>query len=342
MSHNINYTKWIFLVLLFTILNFMLLGLVNYIVDPFKIFNSKILPNQVEMNERFVKIEYLKKNHNQFNAYMFGSSRIGVTNPQTIEQYIPQSRFYNFTLSSANLYDYQTYLKFFIQKKYEIKTLYLELDIDDMSYYGHDEFDYGYKVHPEVSNEITSLYYMKYLFGFFPLNVSSKVEYNIGGKLFKEYHIASGGTWTLKKNELELSEDCKNYVKKISSFNLKNRRTQRYTTQKSSIKALQKIIKICTINNIKLYVFITPHNHNKMDTFVLKDYHDYLKDISSMTGFYDFSGYNSVTENDCNYYEMSHYRPYVGKLIAGRIFNDKTINIPNDFGKFIKKGSLND
>ena len=58
------------------------------------------------------------------------------------------------------------------------------------------------------------------------------------------------------------------------------------------------------------------------------------------TNYYDFSGYNTVTTNDCNYYETSHYRPLVGNLIAARIFHDSTISVPDDFGKFITKNTI--
>jgi hypothetical protein len=77
-----------------------------------------------------------------------------------------------------------------------------------------------------------------------------------------------------------------------------------------------------------------------MDTFLLEDYREYLRDISDITSFYDFTGYNSVTKDNCNYYEMSHYRPQVAKLIAAKIFNDKSIAVPSDFGKYIEKGSM--
>ena len=341
MSNNISYSKWIVIVTLFVILNFVLLGFVNYIVDPFRVFGSNILPNQVEMNERFVKIEYLKKNNHKFNAYLFGSSRIGVTEPKTIEQYIPNSRFYNFTLSSANLYDYQTYLEFFIKKKYPINTLYLQLDLDDMNNYRQNEFNYSYKLHPEVDDVSTSLYYMQYLFGFFPLNVSTKIRNNINDEKTKRYQIDKG-TWTLDKSEASLIKNCKKYVEQIPSSNFKNRRINQYRTKNLAMKALKNIVELCNKHNIKLYVFTTPHNQNKMDTFVLYDYSNYLKNISDITSFYDFTGYSSVTEDDCNYYEMSHYRPHVAKLIAGKIFNDDNINVPNDFGKYINKGSIYD
>ena len=331
--------QWLRWVLSFTIINFMLLGLVNYVVDPFRVFGSDVLPYQVQMNERFVKIEHLKKNHQNFNAYLFGSSRIGTTEPKLIEKYVANSKFYNFTLSSGNLHDYQVHLEFFLKEKYPIETLYLQIDLDDMSIYGQEESNYLCKLHPEVNNESTTLYYMKYLFGFFPLNTRIKIKDNIHTQKSKRRHIEKG-TWTLRAKEERLLKSCDEYVKTVSSFNTKNRRLRKYTTEKKSMQSLREIVDLCHKNNIKLYVFTSAHNQNKMDTFLLEDYYAYLTDISDITSFYDFTGYNSVTKNNCNYYEMSHYRPKVAELIAARIFNDKSLDVPSDFGKYIKKGSM--
>ncbi|CAA6817653.1 MAG: Unknown protein [uncultured Sulfurovum sp.] len=331
--------QWIIWVVFFMFINFVLLGLVNYIVDPFRVFGSNVFPYQVQMNERFVKIEYIKKNHHKFNAYLFGSSRIGTTEPETIEKYVLNSKFYNFTLSSGNLHDYQSHLEFFLKEKYPIKTLYLQLDLDDMNIYGKQESDYLCKLHPEVTDTFTTFYYMKYLFGFFPMNTRTKVMDNIENRKTKQRNIGTG-TWSLKAKEASLVENCVEYVKNVSSFHNKNRRIRKYTTAEFSMKSLRRIVALCKQNDITLHVFTSPHNQNKMDTFILEDYYKYLKDISEITSFYDFTGYNSITQNNCNYYEASHYRPQVAKLIAARIFDDKHIEVPDDFGKYIEKGSL--
>lgn len=331
--------KWISIVftMLFTGMSFM--ALVNYVVDPFSIFGTDFFKQKTQMNERYVKLEYIKKHHNEFNGYMFGSSRIGVVKPEVIEKYIPNSHFYNFTLSSANLHDYMMHLKFFLKEHYVIKTLYLQIDLDDMYCYGQDSTDYLSKLHPDVTDESLFLYKIKYLLGFFPLNLRTKIELNLKGYSPKSYDLKTG-IWQLKENEKALQKDAVAYVKNEKSFHIKNRPIIHFSKQKESMDALKTIVKLCKEHHIKLYIFTTPHNHNKVDIFFTNDYKKYLRNISEITSFYDFSGYNSVTNNDKNYYEMSHYRPLVGALVAGRIFNDTSVNIPKDFGKYIKKGSL--
>ena len=334
-----NTKKWLMTFTAVFVVTMSLFGLVNYVIDPFSVFQSNFFKRSGQINERYVKIEFLEKHHHEFNAYMFGSSRIGVVKPEVIEQYVPNSKFYNFTLSSGNLHDYMVHLKYFLKRGYEIKTLYMQIDIDDMNYYGQDESDYLCKLHPYVMGESLFAGKMKYLFGFFPLNVRKKISVNFQKASPKKFDISTG-IWSLIDNEKELIENPKKYVANEASFHFKNRRVLRYFREKEAMDALQTIVQLCQKNKIKLYVFTSAHNQNKMDTFVLKDYNKFLRDISEITSFYDFSGYNSVTMNDANYYEMSHYRPRVGSLMAARIFHDNTISVPRDFGKFIEKGTL--
>jgi len=331
--------KWVTVVFLVLFVNMSLIAMVNYVVDPFGIFGSNILKNKLQMNERFVKIEYIEKNHQKYNAYLFGSSRIGVVNPKLIEQYVPNSKFYNFTVSSANLYDYLMHLRYFVEKNYELKTLYLQLDIDDMNNYGQESSDYLSQLHPHVTHDSTAFFYARYLLGFFPLNIRTKIEVNLAKTLNKTYDLKKG-TWQLPYKEKALMQNAKEYVEKEKSFHLKSRKVISYTQEEQNNKALTEIVEICKEKRIKLYVFTTPHNHNMTDTFFSNEYKKYLSDISKITTYYDFSGYNSVTRNNENYYEVSHYRPHVGRWIAAKIFHDKSVKIPKDFGKLIKKGMI--
>jgi len=331
--------RWIQFFFFFFIVNLGLLMSVNYIVDPFNIFKTQLFKYPFQMNERFVKIEFLEKNNHKFNGYLFGSSRIGTTEPSILEKYIPHSKFYNFTLSSANMYDYMLHLEYFVKRKYPIKVLYLQLDINNMMYYGRNQSDYLSKIHPFVLNESLFAYYIKYLTGFFPFNIKGKVSTNYNYEKTVTYNI-NNGTWHEDNKELAVANDCKSYVKSIKGFNHHHTAAFTYRKRKENIYALGKIVNICKKNNIKLYVFTTPHNHNMMDMFYAKDYVDYLHDIANITDFYNFSGYNSITKNDCNYYEVSHYRPMIGELIAARIFNDTNISLPNDFGIWITKENI--
>ena len=334
-------TKWIKIFFGLSLFVVLFVGGVNYIVDPFNIFHTKFLKEQFQMNERFMKIEYLEENKNKYNSYMFGSSRIGTTPPNIIDKYFENAKFYNFTVSSANLYDYLMHLKYFIKSEYPIKNLYLQIDIDNISSYSRSESDYLRKLHPFVLEENLEKYYLSYLTGFFPFNVKGKIALNLKMDDITEYFIETG-IWTRPIKEKKIQENPEKFIKEEISFNVQNERIIKNTQFENNSKALKEIVDLCLENNINLIIFTTPHNKNMMDTFIVEDYLKFLKMISIYTDFYDFTGYNTVTTENINYYESSHYRENVGRLIAAKIFNDKSVEVPEDFGVLVTKDNIDE
>jgi hypothetical protein len=334
------WAKYFISISLFSIIFLMIL---NYTIDPFNIFHVKLLKHQFQQNERFMKIEFLEKNHDNFNGYMFGSSRIGTTNPKSIEKYLPGSNVYNFTLASANFHDYAEHLRYFIKSEYPIQTLYLQLDINNMFVYGQDKTDFLRKTHPYLLDKSLVEYYFSYLTGIFPVNIVGKLNINSTNNTNndkKEYFIDTG-VWGRPDREKRISNNCDKYVKNEPSFHKAViKREIGYTKSSENIKALKSIKEMAENNNINLHVFTTPPNHKLMDSFKIKDYLEYLRDIASVVNFYDFSGYNSITLNNCNYYESKHYRPHIGDMIAARVFSDRSKVVPADFGVFVTKKNI--
>ena len=313
---------------------------INYIVDPFNVFQSGFLKYTFQVNERFLRIEHLKNNPDKYNGYLLGSSRIGTTHPETVEHYLDESKFYNLTIPSANLYDHLMHVKYLIDEEFPLKHLYLQIDIDNMSFYGRMQSDYVRKMHPEVVNESRTMFYLDYLSGFFPFNIKRKLRCNRKKENYIDYELQTTGIWSRPDKELQAQNDCEDYVANEASFHEYRIRNVAGPDIGKNIEALQQIRDLCQTNGIKLYVFTMPHNQSMMDTFKVKDYLQFLKALAKVTDYYDFSGYNSVTQNNCHYYEWSHYRPHVAHWIAGRIFNDTTAEIPNDFGVLVNSDNI--
>ena len=334
--------RWIKSFLILSTISISFVVSINYIVDPFNVFNSGFLEHSAQHNERYLKIKHLEKNHSKYNSYIFGSSRIGTTDPKFIEKYIPGSKFYNMTVASANLYDYIMHLKYMLKNKYEIKNLYLQIDIRDMERYGQSDSDYQKRLHPYVTGDSLNKFYLKYLFGVFPRNIKEKITHNIDYQERGHYFLDTSGMWTSTENENKLLKNCEEYVKNEKTFHIKVKRNKRLTNASKISQAIKNIVELCEKNNINLYVFTTPHNHKMMDSFMEDDYKKFLDLIANETNFYDFSGYNSITNNNCNYYEKSHYRPLVAEIIAAKVFNAEDIKVPEDFGVYIKPENIED
>jgi len=313
---------------------------VNYIVDPLNILHTKFFKQEYQMNERFLKLEYLSNNHQKYDSYMFGSSRIGTTPPHSVEKYIPNSKFYNLTIASGNLHDYLIHLQYMIKQKYLIKNLYLQIDIGNMGYYGNSHLGTLGTYYPPVLNKSLTMFYFEYLSSFQPLSIIGKIKKNFQEESKIEYFLNTTGAYTKVRLEKLLTDNCEKYVKKEKTFNIKNKRFSSGISTKKALNAINEIVQLSKKHNIRLYIFTTPHNKNMMDTYKINDYLKFIQGIALITNFHDFSGYNSITNNNCNYYEYSHYRPLVGELISAKIFRDKNINVPEDFGIYVTKDNI--
>lgn len=63
----------------------------------------------------------------------------------------------------------------------------------------------------------------------------------------------------------------------------------------------------------------------------------YFENLGKITSYWNFTTINSITTNNQNFYEYIHYRKLVADLIIERIYSDKNIIFPDDFGIFVKK-----
>ena len=333
--------KWVinwFLILI--IFSSSLIG-VNYIVDPLGILHTNFLKQDHQLNDRFIKLEFLTKNKNKYNSYLFGSSAIGDTSPKVLEKYIKNSKFYNLTLSAGNLKDSLIHLNYFIDNNFIVDNLYLQIDISNINFV---ESDLGYlrKYYPPVINKSLNRFYLEYLVSFQPRAVLGKIKKNFNGENKIEKFFYTTGIWKNNDAENKIKENCEDYVEQESTFHSTKKRFKLAKNTINSLKTIKKIVKLSNENNIKLHLFITPINKVRMDTYRTDDYLEFIAGISEITNFYNFSGYNSVTINNCNYYTHTHYRPLVGEYVAAKIFKNKSIIVPDDFGVYVTKENIDE
>lgn len=336
-----NAKKWIKVWMIIVISIPTIIGSINYTVDPYYVFHKEDTFYRGPSNIGFIKIEYLNENKDKYNSYMIGSSRIGTTDPKDIEKYIPGSKFYNLFLAGANLNDIRIHLEYMIKEKYPINNLYVQIGIHNMSNCKFNELSKS-QTHPYVMNTPLIPFYLDRLFSLDYKMYIAKYEDFRGEYIYHHQCNIKNGVFNYINKDRWIKENHDDYVRNEKTFYIKNTRKEVYTERAEVEKNLRIINNICNKNNIKLILFITPHSRIMFDTYDIDSYLEFIKTISKFNTFYNFSGYNSVTTNDYNYYEDSHYLPHVGRLIAARIFKDQTIKVPNDFGVYVTKDNIDE
>lgn len=337
--------RWLKIVFTLSLGAVFLLAALNYLVDPYQVFGSDYLKHPLQLNKRYLKVKHLEQNPAQYNSYLLGSSRIGTTEPEVIEQYIPNSKFYNLTVSLGSILDNIMLIKHLLRLEHEVKNLYMQIDVNSMAIYKQGKSDYQRKYPPSLTKRDEFEFYFEYL-TIFPLeNIKGKIAINLNetDRLKRPVNdIEETGCFFLPYQDSLIAQDPAKYIANEVTFNhLAPERKVTGVHIEETIRALRVIKELCDENNINLIPFVTPHNHNMLNTFNSEDYLYFLSEIATVLPYWDFSGYNSITKDNRNYYEHSHYRANVAKLIAARIFNDSTIVVPEDFGKKVDLKNLN-
>jgi hypothetical protein len=324
-----SYKTFSILLLSVVLANLAAVALINIVVDPFYIFRTPFLKEQAQINDRYAKLEFLKKEKERFNSYFLGSSRMFLTHPEMIEKYVSEAKFYNLATIFGTMYEHFLHVKYFIQHGYAVKNLYIGLDAD--MYFTvkiDDDKDLLLKLHPEVTNKNLTDFYWSYLSSLPKGDLRRKLRVNFGKKVGYKYEIEKDGGLTMGSETAENQFFSETPIL-FDRLRIKNGRLR------TNLEALRELVALCGEHHINLILFITPYHQDLMDRFVEEDYLTFLRDLSEITAFWDFSGYNSITTDNKNYLDRSHYKPSVSRLIAARIFNDKTVTVPKDFGVWV-------
>jgi hypothetical protein len=341
-----NYKKFTTIILCVMAAYLLSVGLINVAVDPFYIFKTPFFKVQYHINDRYAKIEFLEKSKGRFDSYIMGSSRLLFTSPATIEKYLPTAKFYNLATVLATIYEHLLHVKFLIKNGYPVKNLYIGLDYDiSRAVTVYDDENFVLKLHPDVSNESRILFYWSYLSVIPKADIRRKLRANFRKKSSQkvkfDWNSISNDVMVAKREFREgpiLSENSDQEM--MARKRRLKAKIARERSLEENLEALRELVALCKQHHINLFLYITPYRKVLLESFAPQNYITFLKELSNITPYWDFSGYNSVTMDPKNYVDQSHYNALVSRWIAARIFNDRTAAVPKDFGVWVTKQNI--
>lgn len=314
---------------------------INYIVDPFGVFGDKLFKwptYNIVNNQRIGKIDYLDKNHDKFNSYIIGGSKSGALIPAKMEQYFPGAKFYSMLMYGGDFYDYELITKYLIDN-YEIKNLVLHMSVFEIKRYGRGEGIQN-QPHAKVTGESLPMFYFKFLT--LNLNYSrEKIEAWFKKDIKDQYSVirSEDGVFEKTKVDKRLRENPEEFVANEPTFHKKHYKIGNIGLYKN-IEALREIKEYCDKNNVDFYVIAAPTHYLEMDAFDREEFTKYWRMLADIVEFWDFSGYNSISMDSRNFYDVSHYSNGVGELMIARMFQDTDVEIPEDFGIYVTKDNI--
>jgi len=295
------------------------IGSFNLLIDPYNIFetptwhgiNQKKKDTSGHFARLFQAAEIIKLKP---QAILFGSSRvIRGFDPHDLEQLI-QIPSHNGGMSGTNFEEIYGYFEHALYNQPKLKTVIIGLDFF--------AFDKRRKNSPDFSwNRLSISHtsheeYFDALFGKLALKESLKVVYfNLTEKNNK---------WTIGFIPGDLPEFDEKYIANVK------KEYGKWQVSLYRVELFRKLVEKCRECQIDLKVFISPAQTVYWDTIreigMWPAFEQLKRDLSAIHPIWDFSGSNCITTKEAEkdgeplYYECSHFRPYVGKLILNKMY----------------------
>lgn len=272
-------------------------------IDTYSILDTNRKTFYDEPNRNFLKVEYILNHPNDYNGFIFGSSRVGSMLPN----HFHGANFYNMTHSEGIPHEHLINLKLFLHHGIKIKKVFLGLD--EFSYqvsFAQHQQRFLTKAHPLASNTSWTRFYAFYFFRF-----PTKHDKSIAKKRWIEHTLTT---------PMDIDHQSDFYEHFLSSLKPNNPNDPIYQKPthydgdyiQETLLDIREIVKLCQRHKIDLVVFMNPIHHTTFQDTNKQRLLAFKKQLASITAFYDFTGPNAVTKNNLNFLDTSHYTLDVG------------------------------
>ncbi len=307
-------------------------------LDPYRVFGlSDFNKKNFEPNNRYLKIEHLRGNHGH-DAFILGSSRVAAYDVSTARE-LTGLDYYNLTASGAGMKEILDTAQWLI-KSQQIRQMIVGLDFDAMFLAGTtDPFDLLRKEHYLVSGEHPFLFYLKY-FIFQPNTLNRVIKLNRGDKKTTYLFDTSTGMVLFPYYDDLIARDHETYVKTM----IAEPGTTWGKVKQGNLDAFYTLVELFRSHEIDAVYVINPCHYLMMQSYDIDEYCSWLRSITAAgVPVWDFTGFNSVTQNSYHFYEILHSRKIVGDMVLERIFTG-TCNPACDetFGRLISSENIED
>lgn len=328
----------------FTFITFIFLFIqviINFIWDPFCVFrsyNEFYYNNKVSLNREQVCLDLLKKkllDNDTVVNFIIGNSRshaFRIPNWSS-DIDVDKNKCFHYDGSGFGLWRTTNILTYLYQKQVQFENILLVMDVGFFDEISNNK-GYLYLQPPEISKEN----FFEYYFAFVKAASNPVFQFSVLTKVitkkhfsFMKYYVSPSkysNTSNNKTGDLyygldkEILEDSNMYYGRLLKNGVFYNRPKREKISPvrigpKQIYLLNKIRNCVTQNKAKVKIVIAPlYNQEKLN----KEDLDKLKLFFGVNNVHDFSGINEFTSDYRNYYESSHFKPYVASKIIKLIY----------------------
>lgn len=336
-----NSKKWIKNFVIIVSIGSLIVGIPNFIIDPWWTFGHSNYLNNVQpgFNERQQKTNRAYFGGlEQYDTLLLGSSR---------STYINQYDFsgmnvFNYASSNMLPYEYNDWIS--IAKKIkgkDFKTIILGVDFWGSS-------DGVFFKDAKKANQCPEIYYNTTKSSLYRYKKLLSIDTLRKSILSLKHRIVPDTTDYSRKNVKSTIFVSKDRKKEACATQFKIYSTEVYGDAYHRNSRLRYYFEQLKKNNpnTKIIIYTTPISKELFELLLqhgnLNDYEKWLRLLVKEFGeVYNFMGINMITRNKNNYPDLHHFYPFVGTLLANKVSKKENKNIPEDFGTLLTKENIN-
>ncbi|MBQ8189435.1 MAG: hypothetical protein IJZ44_06620 [Lachnospiraceae bacterium] len=281
----------------------------NVWADPYNVFHAdNIRDNGVEPNKNYIKTRYILEHKEEYDSYLFGSSRAGFIDVSGL----PDGNWYNFSYSEGLPREQYETLKTLIEQGEVPKQVYLSVDniafLVDPACHKGELYRQAFPYHGSAAEKLR--FYTSYLDTITTMEALSIVKGYEGDTAGLQQRMYSTGCEKLNLDITFNGEHAEAYWADYYEPRIDE-----------AIADIALIVELCEEYDIALTVFTNPIYITTYERSVEKGYLEFLMQLAEVTPYYNFSGYNRISMNNEYYFETSHFRPEAGDIIMDIVAN---------------------
>lgn len=307
-----------------------LIGIVfPYCLDPYNVFHTEsIRDNGVEPNKNYVKMSYILDNPDKFDAFLFGSSRVGAIHTEKIEEL----HCYNMTYSAGIPEQHLRNLETLLANHIIPKKIFIGLDSISYTFQPEALMDCLHCPYEYLSESWENLYGMYLNTGIAVLSLPVIVPHQVWGDGYVKGFYDNGSAidyGQISSYDWEHAEVISGSIGYADYL-------------EETIGNMRDIVRICEENGIELVVFTNPMHPVTYEASLDKDWFRFLEELAEVTDYYNFSGLNRITSDNANFLETSHYTAETGDLLLECLVRGVTDDelLKEGFGMLVTKDNV--
>ena len=306
----------------------------NIVTDPFGVFGDRFFhwyEYDMTMNPRAAKIDYLDRNHRNYDSYVVGSSKASSLPVEELDRYL-NARFYNMTWYGGDLRD-ECQLVHYLIGHYTVKNIVLTVDPQNAEVYNIEEDPIKNRMHCHVTGESPLTFYGRYLLCNPSYGMDKIRAYRERGYLTDQnaVYIAETGCYNKQKRDATPIGSTEEYLQLENNIFYQEPKTLPYIEE--ALDEIRDIMETCRENGVSLTIIGIPVNNDEFYSYDQSQLETFWRGLAELAPFYDFWGNNSINGDIRYYYDTNHFRNDVGRMVLARIFGDGSRYLPEDFGR---------